>query len=378
MKNNNIYKIINKYYDIFFYWVSVIFILNLIYKIILWIYSIYNFNYILYLFIITLIIYIIKNYNNFIIENFKKLKYHLFSISFIISSLLYLYIINQWWNDNIRWWLVIILIIFFISSLFVKIDTKIEIKTYKSLIKPFIFNCSFFLIWIHSFLQNNWIKQVIIDKTLIISFIIYTIIFILIFSDLKNKILLHRKKILQLSLSILLIISSLYFYKSYQIQKKDNIIKNDKIVKQQNINTNNKNKVTQNNFNINETNLLTNVWTWKLISEEENQIIQNLFDDNFWEVEIKKEIVKKKIWELYKFERYLWLWSKWEDVNKLQEYLKIAWYYDNEITWFYDENTKISLRNFLMKEFWWPESTKGVFWPSANRDFSSFEIEVEE
>lgn len=98
-------------------------------------------------------------------------------------------------------------------------------------------------------------------------------------------------------------------------------------------------------------------------------------ENGIWTSEVSKN--KIKIWELYKFRNYLWVWNESEDTMKLEEYIKKLWYFVWDVDWKFDTNTKIALRNVLMYECHWPTTAKWVLWTNAAECIEWLEINKE-
>lgn len=83
----------------------------------------------------------------------------------------------------------------------------------------------------------------------------------------------------------------------------------------------------------------------------------------------------RKVSELYEFSDRLELWSEWEDVQKLQGFLASKWYYSWSLNWIFDEETRVALRNTLIWECEWPDSTRGILWSQASACINNMEVE---
>lgn len=99
--------------------------------------------------------------------------------------------------------------------------------------------------------------------------------------------------------------------------------------------------------------------------------------ENDWtgEIEINTTSNMVKIWELYQFENYLSLYNESDDTLKLQEFLTKLWYYSGEINGTFDINTRNALRETLMNECNWPNSTKWVLGVNAADCIEGLEVE---
>lgn len=109
---------------------------------------------------------------------------------------------------------------------------------------------------------------------------------------------------------------------------------------------------------------------------QEEEVVNEVIDEI---EEVINEIVEEKelmkIKDIYEFDKYLNIWYDWEDVEKLQELLGLMWYYNLNITWNYDEVTKLSVKAMLQKECDWPTTTLWIFWPQAMECFNNLQIE---
>ncbi len=81
-----------------------------------------------------------------------------------------------------------------------------------------------------------------------------------------------------------------------------------------------------------------------------------------------------KVSEKYNISPWLLVGSSGKNVSDLQEVLLLLWAKNIEVTWNYDENTRRGLRNILMEQCDWPESTKWSFGPLAKQCIDNLEI----
>lgn len=98
---------------------------------------------------------------------------------------------------------------------------------------------------------------------------------------------------------------------------------------------------------------------------------ETIFEDT-QEVEEIWEV--KKVSELYNLQAGMWVWNIGQQVSDLHEVLSLLGYYNGTQKNNYDEATRVSLRNALIEECNWPESTKGIFGPLAKECIDNLEI----
>ncbi len=112
---------------------------------------------------------------------------------------------------------------------------------------------------------------------------------------------------------------------------------------------------------------------------QQEQIVENKLPEK-QEVLVKEKepeyiVSKKTIWEIYEFTTRLEPGSRGEEVSRLQWFLQTKWYFAWEIDWDFDEETRVALRNTLMAECDWPESTQWVLGTQAGACINGLEIE---
>ena len=88
--------------------------------------------------------------------------------------------------------------------------------------------------------------------------------------------------------------------------------------------------------------------------------------------------IEARIDELYAFNNWLQLGDSGDDVAKLQEFMAQKNYYFGDLDGDFDEETRIWLRDTLISECDWPESTSGIMWPQAISCINSIVVTYEE
>ena len=123
---------------------------------------------------------------------------------------------------------------------------------------------------------------------------------------------------------------------------------------------------------------------WQQFSSVEEGVLENesVFEQQFEEkpaeiiVEPIEEFIEEipsvqtitveaRVEELYAFNNQLQVGDSWEDVVKLQEFMAQKEYYSWELDGIFDEETRLWLRDTLIGECSWPDSTRGIMWPQA-------------
>jgi hypothetical protein len=90
------------------------------------------------------------------------------------------------------------------------------------------------------------------------------------------------------------------------------------------------------------------------------------------EIQYKQTLVSS----VYNIEDWLSLWSSWESVVELQKVLGNLQYFIWEVSGSFDEETRVALRDTLIWECDWPESTSWIFGPQAKQCIDSLKISV--
>jgi len=82
----------------------------------------------------------------------------------------------------------------------------------------------------------------------------------------------------------------------------------------------------------------------------------------------------RRVSDIYIFTETLQAWNTWNGVSNLKDILSVLGYYRWELTPDFDEETRIALRNTLIAECNWPESTKWILWPQARSCINTIEL----
>lgn len=93
------------------------------------------------------------------------------------------------------------------------------------------------------------------------------------------------------------------------------------------------------------------------------------------EIEIISET--KLVSEIYDISPWIQLWSSGESVTALQEVLQNLDFFKGDISWKFDENTRLALVSALKEKCFWPETTKGILGPLAKQCIDSLEITID-
>lgn len=89
-----------------------------------------------------------------------------------------------------------------------------------------------------------------------------------------------------------------------------------------------------------------------------------------------QEVVEiQPLLEFYDIQAPLTLGDSGEEVVKLQSALALIGNYGQDITGQYDEYTRTTLRDVLIENCDWPESTQGIVGPQAKACLDSIEVE---
>lgn len=93
--------------------------------------------------------------------------------------------------------------------------------------------------------------------------------------------------------------------------------------------------------------------------------------------EVEIIYVQKSIAELISIPAGLALWANWQDVLNLREALTLLGYLPvNSLSEAFDEELRLSLRDALIQECAWPESTQWIFGPQAKGCIDSLIVTV--
>lgn len=109
-------------------------------------------------------------------------------------------------------------------------------------------------------------------------------------------------------------------------------------------------------------------------NDEEPDNIEAIISDEANITPISGALEPRLVSQVYAIESGLSVWSEWGDVINLQQTLEQLSYYTGAIDWVFDEDTRLALRNTLMGECEWPESTRWIFGPQAKQCIDNLEI----
>jgi len=113
------------------------------------------------------------------------------------------------------------------------------------------------------------------------------------------------------------------------------------------------------------------------VVEEIPEVVEEIVEE-IPEVEEPETItVIRRIGNIYNFTNRLELWSDWDEVSKLQEFMNTLWYLETEPTGDFDETTRLALRDTLRGECEWPESTRWILGVQAMACINSIEYTEE-
>lgn len=113
--------------------------------------------------------------------------------------------------------------------------------------------------------------------------------------------------------------------------------------------------------------------------EKPADIIEEPIEEFMEESEITATVfVEARVEELYTFNNQLQVGNSGEDVRKLQEFMAQKQYYFWELNGEFDEATRIWLRNTLIGECQWPDSTRGILWPQATLCINNIVVTYEQ
>lgn len=348
-------------YDYIYLWIVIIFLFLLsfeIFKFLFWDYSLYK---VFLIFVLFSFIFITKKViekNTFISSAFiliKKNKEKIFNFWLIFYFFIFVisFLFDTWktFEYTTFVFLSIYILLTFCWYSFNFIVKKINPFSL-DFFNVFVFFWSILYIFIHKLINIYWLSTYNSLITFSIYFIVF-ISFILLFSEKKRlKTILVSNTYNILSFIFILILIWVILFKNWTLK------------------LNESSETLWNNSENEE--ILINTW---ILSNDGNNIIE----DEIVKEEIKEEIVieNKKISDIFEFKTYLNLWHEWEDVKMLQDLLQSMWYYNFEITWKYDGETKKAVKDMLINECDWPETTLWVFWVQAMECFNNLEIKYE-
>lgn len=262
-------------------------------------------------------------------------------INWILAFILFfwIFVLYMWWQglDSLAW----IIILFYISVFFwflydknKKIDL-LEKKDYKKdwFLLNFIINIFLFL-YFKKWLLLNDVKDIyfFIFPILIIYNIFSYFLFNIYLQKSNTEIKTKKREKLSISKIFYKIVPFILLILIFFILDKYNnqIITNKKLEEE---NIRQQNEILQQKLE--EERKIIKIATWSSFPWIPQKIDYSILYNSF------------KIWDYYNFERNIYLWDEWEDVEKVQEILKLEWFYTWSLDWIFDLKTSQSLQKFF-------------------------------
>ena len=107
------------------------------------------------------------------------------------------------------------------------------------------------------------------------------------------------------------------------------------------------------------------IWMWVLYAQTNKYY-------HIKKISISKKIPQKTSSSLsigkYNYEMFdenLYPWAEWKKVETLQSFLNDEWYYNYEISWKFDEKTRLAMNQFLTSACNWEKTNLWLLWPQA-------------
>lgn len=293
-----------------------------------------------YFLIIWIVVWFFENKDFSNLWNYNLVKKWNIALKSIISS-----IKNDY--ENIFYDLVLLFFILLVWAFYVNFFSVILIKIF------------FFIIFIYIFFKFLWFKidYKKFNQNFDVSYYIITssLLWLMLIPILKNSIVNHKLYALILWLAWYAFLYFIFSNNTYNFTK--NIIKKHSFIK-----------------------VWINIMIWFMFF---GLMYKNI---DYYLHYTKKPHHKKVVQTLTKEEKILtnqkfkpdtftdnlYPWAEWKTVALLQEFLDSEWFYDYEISWKYDEKTRLWMNQFLTKACKWEKTNLWILWPQARQCISDY------